>query len=431
MNRRAPDPSPSSTANDPTTSKKKRKGHIHPREVSLVDLEAVLCGMDDRKFYAYIYVACIHSRSRSHTGYYAGDAIPPIQIHRSVFSSFEALRTLTDYSDHDPDSLRISLLTATANQALENLAQLLERQVSVQLPSSNSVQMLRAISTLMSYLLTIVLPLFTSRLGARRKATSEDSMIMNAVDEILGRLTTLLLIPVIRSFAPLSKQFFVNVFPSKHATGGGDAMAPDVRPDLCCLLKKALSDLDLLSSVAPTSLVPVFFGLKERVALEAVREMENMYPERKPATPDNVMDALHAANATTPILASKPDISYTDRVNALSQKDSVWYLCSILHVVFTPISVAPGTIATSRDNDLLQDAILIGLLDLHRTASDRRFRSNSPEIYDTGLVDAENGSSSGRCHRTATIDGVCQGMIFALVEKAWLHYGDSIEHTIQ
>ncbi|KZP05204.1 hypothetical protein FIBSPDRAFT_1054224 [Athelia psychrophila] len=390
------DPSDSSSATDLTTSKKKRKRTAHPNSISPVDLDTVLRGID------------------------TGHTIPPITGQFSILASFQALKNLAVLSEDGSNAHTLPLLTRAATCAIDNLALFMGNIDSGQHPS---VEVLHTTSTLVSYLITVTLPLLTSGVGARRvRSSPEGPSMIDAVDDILGHLTTLILVPLTRSYASITRSLLENVFLSKHAAKSEDAVASDVRPTVCCLLRKALSDLDHLCPLAANSLVSVIAGVRARVALEAVREIEIMYPHR-PSPAVNV-DRLRTSDATTPIPPSQPDLSgsSTDRIAALARKDVTWYMCSLLHWHFSSLSISvPAIQAAARQHiqsDVLRGAILTGLSNLCQSTTTAR--PPCAEMKNACLV--ENGILSERCHRPAPIDEVSQGMIFAVVEHAWFYY---------
>jgi len=328
-----------------------------------------------------------------------------------------------------------TLLAAATSRALENLSALLRTLLLPRLCSSASVEMLQAVATLLSYLLTTVLPLFISRLKGKCKATAQDSSIIIAVDEILGQLTTLIFIPLVRSFGLLSQSYTANIFSSKHAADAGTAGTLDIRPDLCCFLRRALSDLDLLGSIAAARLVHSLRGVRERVALETVREMEKSFPTQTQATSDTPKTRISRIR--------------TDRIDKLARKDTLWYLCSVLHILFTPSSGSASSAATSKtsrnghecvftamcQNKLLEDGILTGLSNIigrnhihpctTSPSHNKNIGTNDHLSYTgTGVSvcgGTGNGKLSGMWHRRTTVDEVGHGMILAVVERAWLY----------
>lgn len=361
---------------------------------------------------------------------------------QSVFSSFDTLKNLAELSN-DEKTLPTTLLTAATSRALEDLGALLRTLLLPKLSSSTSIEMLRTVGTFLSYLLTTALPLFVSRLKGTLKAAVQDSLIIMALDEIFGRLTTLIFIPLTRSLGPLSEAYMVETFSSNHVEGGGIPSTFDIRSGLCSLVRKAMSDLDLLGALATASLVHIIRGVRERVSLETVREMERFFLPQDDAartTPDE------AASTHTP----KTRIP---RIHKLARKDTLWYLCSILHIVFIPSSASSAGRPTpkasydryscvSAANKLLEDAVLtgfsriIGRCPVGRcctfSSHNKNSEINNCHVEDSIWDDIGNGKLSGKCSCRITVDEVGHGMILAVAERAWLHlFGHGTDDTPQ
>jgi len=109
------------------------------------------------------------------------DAIPTLSTPQSVFSSFDALKTLTEFAD-DETALLLLSSQATTSRALK-VWRASRTLISQELCSSTSVEMLQALATLLSYLITAVLPLFISRAEGKSKGVAQDSSIIFALDE--------------------------------------------------------------------------------------------------------------------------------------------------------------------------------------------------------------------------------------------------------
>lgn len=347
----------------------------------------------------------------------------------SVLSSFDSLKNLTECAG-DEEALPTLLLAAATDRALGDLSVLLRTVLPPRPCTSASVKILQVVSTLLSYLLTAILPLFISRLKSKRNLTSQNPSVVSTMDETLGQLTALIFLPIVRSFWPLSQTYTANVFSGEHAAAdSGIVGTPDIRLDLCWLLSKAMSDLDLLGPLAAAHSLR---GVRERVALEAVREIERSSRPRTQVT--------HASGTQQTSIRS-------DRIDTLARKDALWYSCSILHISFTPFSASSVSHLTSKtsqnghedilaatcQNKLLEAAILTGLSNIieqhpvHRcftspsqkenTGTNGRYTGESDSI----CGDAENGKLYVKCHHKKAMDKVGRGMILGAIERAWLY----------
>lgn len=356
----------------------------------------------------------------------AGD-FPTVSTSRSVFAAFDALKNLTDSADED--TLPAALLAAMTSRAIENLGAFFKSLLSSE---SASARMLSTVSTLLSFLLTAILPLFISRLQGKRKV-SHDAFLMAALDDILGQFTGQIFIPLIRSFGPLSESYIMNILSKQHAGSRDDVLVSvDIRSDLCCLFRQAVSDLDYLSGCAVESLIDNFRSVKACVALESVREMDKACLVR------DIENYKRMANKTTAhTTKTRTSRTCADRISKLAKKDTQWFLCTILHTLFTPSSAPSVASPKSRADptlvsNLLEDSILTGLssfLERNRnhpyhdfilpclsTGTDDDIR---PLTRNDWCGDTENGMLSDKCYKGDGVDTVGHEMILAVVERAW------------
>lgn len=189
-----------------------------------------------------------------------------------------------------------------------------------------------------------------------------------------------------------------------------------------------MSELDVLSGLATVNLADSFRSVKRRVALESVREIERDFPED-----------TGADNTTEPLTPKK--LSYAGRIKKLVEKDTLWYLCSILHSIFDSqpfISPAARTNGnnniSSASNFLLDDAILTGLCNYLRRDHTCTCSTISPRPSENAGVDeslegtaspiiddTQNGILRAKCSAVTVFDEVAQGMILSLVERSCFH----------
>lgn len=383
-----------------------------------------------------------------YAGFFLAKDIPSLPAAQSLFAAFDALKHLAEQPEREGEP-HSQLLADATSRALEDLGTYLRSILPPNPPMSSSVEMLKAISTLFSFLTTTILPLFISRLKAKRKATAHGSSVITSVDQILGQLTNLILIPLIRSFGPLSQCYTANIFSAKHAAEGHTTIILDIRSDISCLLRKAMSDLDHLSTFTTGSLVANFRSVEERVALECVREMAKVYPASS-SKPNMNTDSASSAITVHTAKISRP---LADRIDKLAKKDTLWYMCSVLHLIFSP-SLVPISITSrgyesspSTENHLLEDAMLTGLSSFLRrdytcTGFSRRSSPNHNTGHDMNGTStpcqcgsgAENGKLRVKCSCQTVFDDVEYGMILAVVEKAWLYwfgYGADVDECVQ
>jgi hypothetical protein len=289
-----------------------------------------------------------------------------------------ALQKLTEATNTKPPPF--SLLIPMAQRTLRAIGSLLQLAIAESPPSQFPEDLLNTLAVSTLHVIATVLPLLHAKMKGNPKTPS------SALDAFLGTLAMEIFLPSIRSFAPLSLSTMSNVFAARQ-----ECSPKDVRADLVNLLKECMSALGVSTAVQP---------LRERLALEAVRQIEGLYPDAS-ITPPNALK-----------------ISCQERIKLLANKDSLLYLCSILHLMF----VHPHWTSNSKDensaakDDLLKDAIIKTLSGLLRR----------PE--NGGNVIAEQAStgptSAGvpigvRCDEEV-VDEVARGMILGVAERVWL-----------
>ena len=370
----------------------KRKRARHPDAVSRIDLESILNKVDIRTL---------------------RDNVPAIPASNSIIASFDALKNLTDLPDHARAPPTPAIVSA-ATRALECLEILLQSLLPPNHCSPTSTEMLSNVSTLMSFLITTVIPVcIPSKSKDTHTASTQRLSAITSVDRIVGNLTDMLLIPLIRSFRPLSQSFTTKLFTSKQAA---DQHAVDLRADICCLLRKAMSELDALSGLATENLADSFHSVKQRVALESVREIERVF-RRNPA------------GNNTPELLTPKKLSHVCRIEKLVEKETLWYLCGILHSIFdsSPFTGPGDNNISSARNFLLEEAIMTGLYNFLRRDYTYLRNAKPPRSVENAGVnegtanpsinDTQNGILRANCSIAQVFDEVAQGMVLNLVER--------------
>jgi hypothetical protein len=174
--------------------------------------------------------------------------------------------------------------------------------------------------------------------------------ISNFSSTAVSRLIDTLFVPVVCSFTFVSHASVMHHLDaslvkktSKSRKGNekvpkppSQTLVPDARMDLLTLLDKALNTLD---SISP-SYSGHTAGIKERIALEAIRVLESLYSAGTIVSADGTIDR----NATLEEASRGPQssqvshpyrrrtvLSRKDRLEALARKDATWYLCHILN----------------------------------------------------------------------------------------------------
>ncbi|TFY60591.1 hypothetical protein EVJ58_g5055, partial [Rhodofomes roseus] len=244
--------------------------------------------------------------------------LPALPSTAHVLRAFETLdRLLFIYpgTKSSGDMSSTQPLLAAAKRAIDalgdNLARLLSPSPDAVAQSSMSASdALGALGTLAERLLIAVLPLFNN--GGRKHGQNSRKITVTAewndaaLDEILGRMTTMLLLPLVRSFAPLSTNFLFALLlprnsknnaknkatPTGTRARGGSQEPTDIRPDAFTMFDRILSTLESLSASALAGAARVVQRIKHVLTMEAARELAELYSDsRAPSSGTNT----HAA----------------------------------------------------------------------------------------------------------------------------------------
>ncbi|KII86521.1 hypothetical protein PLICRDRAFT_44121 [Plicaturopsis crispa FD-325 SS-3] len=353
----------------------------------------------------------------------------------SIVSAFDALAKLKP-STAQSRATPLAFLIPTATRALETLGSLV---VSV-LPGASAAsslpasQVLKDASGLLRHVLTTAVPLMVLKVQSQLKSSSRSGKLSAevALDDFLSLLASVLLVPLIRAFKPLSRLYLAAVFDGTLCDTGytGSAAGADVRTYVAIVLRQAASTLGMLCASADTDpatgvLQRCARSTVERLALEAVRELEALSvhddaPLRQPSSDDTLQRER--------------------RVWRLADKDAQCFLCASLHTFFDmsvfssssyPNPKRPGEPSlsdpsTAEDAHLLRDGMLTSLSALLRRRSQPWTHLDSQNTADDSSKDnggrEDDGCGGKQVHLEAgkITDQVGHGMILSVIEKAWL-----------
>ncbi|EIN13231.1 hypothetical protein PUNSTDRAFT_40895 [Punctularia strigosozonata HHB-11173 SS5] len=151
--------------------------------------------------------------------------------------------------------------------------------------------------------------------------------IVDGIDDLLGLICELLLLPTIRSFVPASHAA-VKALEGPRPSAKKDNVY-DTRAKLLLLFRDTIAALRTVlhstsgnPSTVSGQLSRSFAALQDRTALECVRELEGLYPVRPFAAE-----------------RSAPGPSDAEKLAQLSKKDALWYICDCLVVLLPPGSI--------------------------------------------------------------------------------------------
>lgn len=246
------------------------------------------------------------------------------------------------------------------------------------------------------YLFSTVLSLLSTKRKGKQNGIEETSH----VDDFLGIVGNVILIPLIRSFVPFSRSYAAAILAERPSA----ISITDVRSDSLYLLTEVISALnnDIASGTSQSARY-----LRERLVLEAVRQIEALYPDP-------------AITTDTPSISSR-----SRRIDRLGDKDALAYVCNVLCLMFTSPSVALRMVTTTSPDSglpagidgLLRGAIVTSLSDLLR----RTGSGNLAYRSDCG-VGCSDTTRRGSSNEGNVVDEVGYNMMLATIERAWLFW---------
>ncbi|KAH9921304.1 uncharacterized protein B0H18DRAFT_956678 [Fomitopsis serialis] len=418
--------------------------------------------------------------------------LPALPSTTHVLRAFETLDRLLFLQSSNSSSGNDlpNLLLATTKRAIDALGDNLARLLPPNAVSPSAADALDALGTLAERLIITVLPLF--KVGPDRKQKRKAGALAPewnyaALDEILGRIATVLLLPLVRSFAPLSTSFLSALLLAPNSKKRGRKSAAetrasgvsgqsDVRPDVFAMLDRIVTTLESLSASALVGAAPIVRRIKHVVVFEAARELLDLYTDSRPAGADTSTHAANrsqynnsASSGSRETRAAKEKATATakthraGRVGRLARKDALWYLCNALQRVL-PLGVQPrmSTYASptaggeQEQAELLEETLYGMLARLLRTpppshaqprpraripihagahcpappgeeegAKEPDAEASAEALAGTPGRHGEHEPSPGRprYERATALGEVERGMVLAVVERAWLGLG--------
>ncbi|KAJ6519185.1 hypothetical protein C8R45DRAFT_1117292 [Mycena sanguinolenta] len=299
----------------------------------------------------------------------------------SLFSSLSAFQELTSAlrsSEVAVTAAQRSLLLSITTRALTGLASVLHPILRCpQITVASRVPTLQALAGLVNDLVSSSLPFLLRK--------------PKLLNKLLDTLLTSILNPVVESFHPLSRRYLTFLFPIMPST----TLPVDVRSEVLHLFQSAFSPLISASSAYEVD-------LRATIALTALQELENLFP---PPRLDN----------------TRLPRTHTRRLNALVRKDALWYLCTVLHVVFSPpkdrskSGSSSGAIAEHK------------IVDSFSRITNRCRRFDATDTCNTSDRDSDVEVLSRSCPNYLdldVIDEMAYQMILGAMERFWRWTGE-------
>ncbi|KAJ7293946.1 hypothetical protein C8J57DRAFT_1553603 [Mycena rebaudengoi] len=217
------------------------------------------------------------------------------------------------------------------------------------------------------------------------------------VNKLLDVLITHIFQPLLESFVPLSDRYLATLFLPTNSV-----VPADLRPDVLHLFQSALSPL-----VAEPS--PYDANLRGSLSAHILRELEALFPPR-----------------TTDAKQTRP--TRDSRVKALARKDSLWYLCTCLHLLFGSSKDCPTSGSAPSDRPVAERRILDALSRIVTRCHNKLISDVEVAIpiSTNPADDTENTQENGIESKhpligldMQVIDEVGYGMILGVVERYW------------
>ncbi|KAJ7051218.1 hypothetical protein C8F01DRAFT_1176264 [Mycena amicta] len=285
----------------------------------------------------------------------------------SLFSSLSSFQQLASALETDETTAaQRSLLLRTTQLVITAVSSVVQPiLMTSELTVDSQSATLQCLSNLLPQLLSSALSILM------RKTTSVSSLVNKLLDSVILLLFT----PILESFVPLCNRYLNHLFPLRPA----ELLPVDLRPDVLQLFQGALK---------PLISTPTAFqhNLRNTLALTALTHLEALFP------PSRELDVQ----------------THTSRVSALARKDAVWYLCTVLHLLFAPPTHS-GLAPTSDGLSFFERRIVDALTQI----VGRCRASKSPVTATAHLVSDHDDSDNEVEH----------GMILGVLERYWRYSG--------
>lgn len=369
---------------------------------------------------------CVHLESE----------LPELSSHGKLLSTFQALETLVEAMTNNPSAISVEALRLAAEHALDSLADTLTSVLSPTVSASASA-VLGTLSQLTTHHLGSVVPLLATM--SRKK---DAQRYADALDALLGQLTTRVLAPLTRSFSALSCSHISALFTTSKKARQKKPLF-DIRPDAFGFLRTVLDSLQALCAASPSNdvLIAGAESVFEALVLFTVRELEAIF---SPPTPPGALDdngsipVRSTASGTVSSLRPPPhqldDFTRTatppvprappptaDRVQKLARKEALWYLCALLQHTIPRATISAGARPANSSGaepnaDVLRAGIGTVLAGLLRGTA-------RPSGFHVSGHDEGRGCNAAGQNPRWFLSEVEREMLLAVAENLWLSRG--------
>jgi hypothetical protein len=289
-----------------------------------------------------------------------------------------------------------SLLLSTTIRAVTALASVLHP--ILRSPETNVVSQISTLQTLATFANHLVSSSLPFLLRKPKQGSNQPATVSSLLNQLLDALMTSLFNPIVESFSPLSRRYLTLLFPKSAST----ILPADLRPDVLCIFQSAFSPLVFAPSAYEDN-------LRATIALTALRELENLFPPRRTD-------------------GTRLPWTHDNRVNTLVRKDALWYLCTVLHVLFTPPSKSRSTAGAVSQHKIADAFGRIGnrcrKYPDFRTTHEMTETCNTPDRnFDNEEVQVRSAGPPNTLDLDV-IDEVGYQMILGVMERYWWWLGE-------
>ncbi|GLB36631.1 hypothetical protein LshimejAT787_0309190 [Lyophyllum shimeji] len=279
--------------------------------------------------------------------------IPRIASSHSLFSGVDSFLRLTSLPDVASD-----LLLSVTLRTIEAAAQSLRSVITP--PTRNvtsDLDTLESLGRAVHQVLSVTLPLLASPTrGSLELAIS-----------LLDRTTSLVLYPLIRAFSARSETFLSSLFLCHPASTSAttpvataatlkppvarpEPLPVDVRPDMLSLFRMIFCCLDGQTESLPMLAKPSMAShtLRASLILETVREIDKLLS----TAPRICTSSDPTRGLSVGVRGHHQPRSF--RVKKLATKDSLWFLCTVLHTLFCEPSSMASSAAQAATSSVIR-----------------------------------------------------------------------------
>jgi hypothetical protein len=237
------------------------------------------------------------------------------------------------------------------------------------------------------------------------------------LSDVLGLLLKVYFIPLVHLFGPASMGWISGLFSKKTGCGVGE----DIRARAYALIQFGIKEIDggLVEVSDERSRVDVAIRhLKERIALEAVRELERLYDDDGGGDDGERLDRERDEEGA---------------IRGLACKDALWYLVNVFHAMLArsdDVSRGRGERTPPEDKNRRSSTVVQTEVDGSNSDDDGGLLLRDAVL--TGLSRllsritlARKGGGGGwdgrlkKCRHRLWGDGIAEGMILAAAERYW------------